>query len=364
MNILHIAHIGNGLAYGTNVVVPKHVREQSAYADVGLLNISDEQVKNEFMLTYPGIDKFPDDLPKPFDRPDIVVFHEVNYIEYIKMYKKLVARNIPYIIVPHGENTKTALRRKFWKKKIAYILLFNRFIRKSLGLQCLSKGEYDQTETSDRKFIVPNGMDLHEKLPAHSERKEMRLLYIGRLDWEQKGLDILIEAVGTFENPELRLDIFGPDIVGRRAVVQGLIDKFGAADRIAVHDPIYGKEKERLYSECDVFIQTSRFEGLPLGVLEAMSYGKPVLVTKGTNLAEEVDLYDAGFTAGNDVAGVKTALERAFNAKKSLGYKGDNAHRLVSEEFAWDKIAKKAVETYGRLLDDGTQGAALGRKRA
>lgn len=350
MKIVHVASIGNDLTQGVAVVVPQYVKAQAQLAQVCLVNVRNINViDDDLKCEYKGAKNFPDYLPAPFDRPDIVVFHEVNNFEYVKLYKNLLSRHIPYVIVPHGENTRGALKKKWLKKKIAYLLLFNRFIRKAAGLQCLSQGEYDETHTSDKKFIVPNGMDLHERRERPAKHDGMRLLYIGRLDWTHKGLDILIEAVSKTDVPGIELDIFGPDYAGRRAVVTGMIEKHGCADKIHMHDPVFGEDKVAAYACCDLFIQTSRFEGLPLGLLEAMSYGVPVIATEVTNLTKEIEKYDAGFTARTDAESVKEAIEIAFGEKDDWEQKGDNARTLVETEFSWKNIAKEAVEKYKEL---------------
>lgn len=350
MIVLHIASINGSRTSGVNVVVPQHVKAQSAIAQAGFVNIRNIVVDEEIVqMKYNGAKSFPDYLDVPFNKPDIVVFHEINVPEYIKIYPNLIRKNIPYIVVPHGENTDTALKKKWLKKKLAYLLLFNRFIRHAAGLQCLSQGEYDETHTSDKKFIVPNGMDLHERRERPAKHDGMRLLYIGRLDWTHKGLDILIEAVSKTDVPGIELDIFGPDYAGRRAVVTGMIEKHGCADKIHMHDPVFGEDKVAAYACCDLFIQTSRFEGLPLGLLEAMSYGVPVIATEGTNLTKEIEKYDAGFTARTDAESVKEAIEIAFGEKDDWEQKGDNARTLVETEFSWKNIAKEAVEKYKEL---------------
>lgn len=350
MIILHIAKLSDSRTNGVNVVVPQHVKAQSAIAQAGLVNIRNIVVDEEIVqMKYNGAKSFPDYLDVPFNKPDIVVFHEINVPEYIKIYHNLIRKNIPYIVVPHGENTDKALKKKWLKKKLAYLLLFNRFIRHAAGMQCLSQGEYDETHTSDKKFIVPNGMDLHERRERPAKHDGMRLLYIGRLDWTHKGLDILIEAVSKTDVPGIELDIFGPDYAGRRAVVTGMIEKHGCADKIHMHDPVFGEDKVAAYACCDLFIQTSRFEGLPLGLLEAMSYGVPVIATEGTNLTKEIEKYDAGFTARTDAESVKEAIEIAFGEKDDWEQKGDNARTLVETEFSWKNIAKEAVEKYKEL---------------
>ena len=83
MVILHIAPISRSPFSGVSVVVPQHVIAQQEIAEVGfvnLLNVQIEDVKNQF--AYHENFQF-DELPQPFNRPDMVVFHEVYRKNYL-----------------------------------------------------------------------------------------------------------------------------------------------------------------------------------------------------------------------------------------------------------------------------------------
>ena len=350
MVILHIANIVNIKTNGVGIAVPQHIKAQSKIAQVCLVNVRNINIPDVVQYEYQGAGNFPNYLPKPFNKPDIVIFHEVNYIEYIWLYKKLIKSGIPYIIVPHGSLTKTALKKKWLKKKIAYMLWFNRFVKKAAAVHCLSENEAKESVIAKKKFVVPNGMDLHEQKPMHLERNGMKLLYIGRLEFEIKGFDLLIDAAALIckemRQSNMTIDIYGPNILGRRETLQKYIDNMQQGDIVKVHDPIFADEKEKAFLDYDVFIQTSRSEGMPMGILEALSYGMPVIATTGTNLMEEIVKYDCGYAAWQSVETIAEAIKEALKTKKSWQEKGENARHLIEEKYSWEKVAKDSIKMY------------------
>ena len=97
MKILHIAHIRNNPFNGVCVVVPAHVIHQSKLADVALLNIIDCKINGvEKQFVYTGAD-WRKDVSEDFKKPDIVVFHEVYHIQFVKIAKSLRKMKIPYV---------------------------------------------------------------------------------------------------------------------------------------------------------------------------------------------------------------------------------------------------------------------------
>ena len=112
MVFLHIASIKNRPFCGVDVIVPKHIIEQQKIETVGLINISNVKCLGiEKQYEYDkrfNIIKLPD----PFNKPDLVVFHQVYSPEYIFISKQLFKQNIPYIIVPHGSLTVEAQKQK------------------------------------------------------------------------------------------------------------------------------------------------------------------------------------------------------------------------------------------------------------
>ena len=355
MVILHIARKGDNPCNGVSVAMPGHVRAQQKQETVGLLNIVDAKfdgIDNQFVLD----GKFSlEKLPQPFNKPDLVVFHEVYRVEYLKIYKVLKKRGVPYVILPHGGLTVGAQNNKKLKKKVANILLFNRFIKGAVAIQCLSQKELNETKFKVNKFIGTNGIDIPKVQKQEFSADGLKFLFIGRLDMYHKGLDILLEAVGSIKDflaeNNCKFYIYGPDSNGGYEQIKQAIAQNGLKEIIILNREIVGQNKADELLSADCFIQTSRFEGMPMGILEAMGYGLPCLVTYGTVLGEFISEHDAGWACATDAESVAAAIKQAVGQKNTLSEKSKNAVKAVKENFGWESVAKHALEKYGKLIN-------------
>ena len=120
-----------------------------------------------------------------------------------------------------------------------------------------------------------------------------------------------------------------------------------------LHGPVIGEEKERILTEeTSYFIMSSRSEGQPMGALEALSYGVPIIVTPGTGFEKEVQSYNCGFTMEANPQSIKEAMVRAVRQYSQRAEMSENALKCVEKNY-WSSVAVETLEIYRGLVKAG-----------
>ena len=354
MVIIHIANIDTSTIGGVQFAVPEMIKAQSQYATVGLINSHGHSVDGVQMLTFNevfDVDRF----PEPFNKPDIVIFHELYRFEYIRIYRSLIEKAIPYVIIPHGCFSKKAQKKKCFKKFFANLLFFNAFIKASSAIQYLSDNERKLSAFGRYpSFVAGNGVALQmKKKEVTLSEDSIKIVYIGRLEMHIKGLDLLLKAVkkcdSFLRDKNVTVEIYGPNYENAHKKILRLINNLKIGDLVRLDKEKTGIEKEEILLSSDCFIQTSRTEGLPVGVLETLSYGVPCIVTLGTGLGHIIEKYQAGWVSPTNVLGIADSICKAIEEKEFWPQKASNAETLIRENYLWQKVAKEMVDAYREI---------------
>lgn len=360
MRILHVAPIAGDLEQGLSYSIPDLARAQSLYGhDVAILTSAAKPWRS-LQAPFPcywkgslgrGANPTLDELVQ---NCDLIVMHST-YIPFHTKVAICARRNgVPYVLVPRGGMTLGASRIKPLKKALGNILFFNYLVRKSLAVHCLTAREAQASVRWGKQiFVAGNGI----ALPPHASAKEwnrpIKVVFIGRLSIQHKGIDLLLSGWAEFMRGQdgqiAVLELYGPDENGSRLKIEAMIRDKVISNSVRVYEPVFGEDKRRVLESADVFVHTSRFEGHPMSVLEALAYGLPCVLTPGTNLADEVEVSGAGVAVEESAASIAQGLSDLMDRRNHFSELSACA-REFAEKNSWAVIAKETLEHYRRLL--------------
>ncbi len=197
--------------------------------------------------------------------------------------------------------------------------------------------------------LIPNGVTR----PATQEadritrewglEKDGYLLFLGRIVPE-KGLRYLIEAYKTLKTPKKLV------IAGGASDTEGFLEEMKVLakedHRILFTGFVSGQILEELYSNAYVYILPSDLEGMPLSLLEAMSYGNCCLVSDIPECAEVVEDRAVTFRKG-DVGDLRQKLEQLCEAPALVQHYKEKSAEFVCAKYNWDDVTEKTLRLYG-----------------
>jgi glycosyltransferase involved in cell wall biosynthesis len=287
-----------------------------------------------------------------------VQLHSVFCPEFPGITGMLRRRNVLYGVTPHGGYSLGVMRKNRFPKWLYVALRERRYLCGAAWVQATGASEVADIRSMApevRVELIPNGqtVDFIDGCCAPRVACERPVVgYCGRLAIGQKGLDFLLHGFESYKAKGGRgqLWLIG-DGSDRKAVERMAMD--GGGKDVRFFGALTGASKLEIIANFDVFIHSSRWEGMPTACLEAAAVGKPLLVSRETNLAEYVERSGAGLVLDEtSAAGVARALDRAqqFQDEGQLCEMGENARRLIVEEFSWEENARRfiaAVESAG-----------------
>lgn len=173
----------------------------------------------------------------------------------------------------------------------------------------LCQDDANRFNKCDKHFmptVIYNPLTLKQGAPSAGTSK--RFLTIGRFTPMHKGIDLLIEAFHLFaqKNNEWNLDIVGEG--GEEKAFRKQIAQYQLEDRITIHP--FTNHIQAYYSEAQIYVLSSRWEGMPLVLVEAMSHGLPI-ISSDLPVSQEI-MGDFGMYFKNgDIEDLARRLEEA-----------------------------------------------------
>ena len=206
---------------------------------------------------------------------------------------------------------------------------------------------FKQTYNRETNFI-PNGVNKPEIIKSniitrkYKVKKDEYILYLGRIVPE-KGIHYLIEAFLNV-NTDKKLIIAG-GASDSDEYYASLKETARGNKNIKFTGFVQGKELEELYSNAYVYCLPSDLEGMPLSLLEAMSYKNCCLTSDIPECAEVLEDMGIIFKKGNVKLLTKKLQELVDDEEKVKVYK-KGAQKFILDKYNWDEVTKKTLELY------------------
>jgi colanic acid/amylovoran biosynthesis glycosyltransferase len=164
-------------------------------------------------------------------------------------------------------------------------------------------------------------------------KRETKLLIVGGFHY-RKGYDVLLNALKLLNRQDIRLWIVGYN--GPVKVPQ-MVDELGLRDRVTIFGHVSDDVLKLLYTYCDIFCMPSRMdsfgvgEGLPVSLMEAMSYSKPVISTYHTGIPELVpDI----LVPENDTTQLAAAIAKLADDRELQRTMGERNRTIVCQQYS------------------------------
>ena len=267
---------------------------------------------------------------------------------------------LPYVVAPHGGYSPEVLQGRKHALKTLWMRLEERlYVQRAKAIHAVSSKEADELRSlfpDSTVVCIPNGADaMTEVGPASAWTRSgpRELLFLGRLAVRHKGLDLLLEGFARFlhDGGQARLIIAGPDFRGGRAEIEKLARTLGVSSHVELPGAVFGARKTALLQQSFAFAHTSRWDGMPLSVLEALGAGCPPLITPGTNLEDDVGRYGAGVVVQPDPASIAKGIKELMSlSEEDYELMCKKGLELVRERFTWASAAEATSRLYGSIV--------------
>ena len=188
-----------------------------------------------------------------------------------------------------------------------------------------------------------------DELFALGRRPEGYLLYFGRMDVIQKGLDTLLEAVALLvrDRPGLELKLAGRGKDAGRA--RQMARELGIEASVRFLGAVDEAQRQRLFAGAAVQLMPSRFEGFGMVAAEAMAAGVPLVAAAAGSLPEVVDAPRGGLLVppgdARALADAVAGLLDDASAREALSASA----RRSAERFRWGAVAERHLEFLEKL---------------
>jgi len=310
----------------------------------------------QFGYYCPNADELANELVKKFD-----VIHIRNWYHHIAIafYKAAVKNGIPFVFTAHG--TLDPVARKKYFKRIKYII--DKLYTKKMIEKASAIHSYGESETKEflklgadpkkifridggvnkKDFEIKKKIDIFEKFDINKNKPFM--LFLGRID-KKKGIELLLEAFARLDRKNFNIIIAGPSTPeSYRQKILELIKDLDLEKYVKLIGSVYDDDKVQILEASKFFVLTSYSDIHPMAAIEALTLGKPVLITENCDFPEVAE-FDAGIVTKADIESIYSGLKKMMYNEDGLEKYSINAKQLATEKFCYEKQVYEFEKMY------------------
>ena len=264
-----------------------------------------------------------------------------------RFWRKLSAE-VPLVVSPGAHLMTAHLKRRWWKKLPYLSAMQPTFQRLRPMAHLFSDRERTGAHRwlrSSRYFEASLGIFPATPVVRAADSADY-LLFLGRNDVYQKGIDVLVKGYAEARRHGLTLPlvIAGQPHRNSQAVLSELAAELKVTNWVHLMGEVSETEKNRLIAEARCFVFLSRWDGPPRPIREAIALGTPVVISWGTNLGAIVEAAGAGRGVELGTHQVATALlECESEATLKTWQRGVSSLR---SDLTWDRVGEQYDSGY------------------
>ena len=199
--------------------------------------------------------------------------------------------------------------------------------------------------------IINNGVFIPEENTNIFTNDQINITIVSRLV-SHKNIKKIIRAISDLNDPLIYLNIIGdgPEL----NQLQKISLESNNKDNIIFHGKLNRDDINHIFLKSDIYIQASNYEGLPHSLLEAMSYGIPVLCTPVGECKEILGNEDRGYILDLPVSknNIKSKISEIIGEKDIANKKGERGKDFINEKYNLTNSFNLYKNLFTRLLEE------------
>lgn len=273
------------------------------------------------------------------ERPDIVHGH-LFPPQYYLAFLKIFFRRTPFLFTEHSTNNKRREKKLFLPLEKWSYSAFDRII--SIGE--VTKAELEKIHSSPKNVVVYGGIDSERYMKERRESYDFIL--VGSLRGNEKGVDIFLSALSKMKDSFQKAVILGDGV--KRQELTAMRNRLGLQDKVDFLGNV--DNVEDYLSQAKVFVLPSRWEGLPISIMEAMFAKTPIIASRVGGIPEIVpDRACAYLFEVENVDELRQAMQELLGDREMREGLAGNAFERASGLFTLEAYTKRMDDLYDQV---------------